>query len=1768
MSTIVNDERESSGSRTADEAAVRLAQQIQELRLPDKLFDFIDPSGIYNNPIPEATDGQRNGYVLGKLIDWQSRSGQDVDYSLLGDFQEDFEGWNEEDFRSLQQDLRRPLKDHLIRHGICLGSWNGPTNVKLAEVVICDDLPTWTDEALRQYGPRLLETTEAYELWQEWKGKGTSKDPQRGPRTPSPRTPAEAPRYQTPSGPNAVQDHMAAFEGNLASFKRAMTVQREHNPQLARQPPSPYQSRTVSNELENPRKSTPALAFQTPERHREATQATEGRPHLFERRTRSPMPPSRHGPVDQTLQHRQAPLETEDVDPYRQIPPRQKPNEMLPATVLAQFAKLWRKEMNYTGEVYNLLDEKVRYFLNTCANIGIRESQFHAAFNYILDGAALDFYSYQMSPRMTFAEMYWALHHHFETEVNREHYHSDWTTVTFLSMKALNPTGTNLEVLDQLLSKLKKCQRALGASFMAEDQLVSATIRACRGVQEFEFALYAPAQTFEQLRSQLRSSVITSESRGHRGAAQFQGSAYLADRNFHRPSSRPRTGPAPSPRRPAGDTQWKAKCFICSKPSCWSSNHTPEERERSKREWKRAKEFRREQGTFASFLAEYEGESEDDYDDEEDPERDRPGYGPEAHFTEVEDPEAFLRDHSEEAKTAQGLIQAAAYHRIATSYDGIIYESVDQSVEGATMFSADRYSDRTYQGQMPDTGASMISTVGIGQARALIRICPWLSIDQSKSDGNTVRFGDGPRTSCLGTLTVEGPLGTITYFVTEGNTPFLFCLKDMDDKGIYFDNTRDELVNKLTGARVPVTRKFGHGWFHTNVASDASSHFTEGELRRLHRRFGHPSVGKLEALLTQAGHEVDRDALQLIRRFCHYCQVKGPSGQRFKFTLQREADFNYEIIVDVMYLEGKPTLHIVDAGTNFQAARFLRSISAKETWEALKECWMDTYLGPPDVVSHDAGTNFNSDEFRTEARLAGITVNQVPVEAHWSIGKVERYHAPLRRAYEIIRAETARSDVSEAACLQMAVKAVNDSSGPDGLVPTLLVFGAYPRISKDSPPTASQQQRAAAAAKAMAALRKMRAARDVQNALRARNGPDTEPTLPKSLPLGSEVLVYREKEKWTGPYKVLAVSDTVVTVELDNGPAPFRSTAVKPYNRDPEYLERTIEVAQEDPLLGPGRSLIEAEPFEYPERQKKRPRGRPRKNPIANAQETNEDHLIESFVTHKEKADYELALSLRREGKITTPGRAFEGSDAAEIDALFGSGVLVAVHRDEVTEKAQIFGSRMVREVKGRTSLPYEKSRLVVCGFNDHEKATILTQAPTVQRASQRIVLALSPSLRQQGKEAMVRDISQAYTQSVTPLNRVVYLRLPHELKEKYPQGTVLKVMKPLYGLAEAGLHWYATYSKHHKEKLAMETSSFDPCLLITRQGEEAFGITAMQTDDTFNVGTKPFLEREETELNAAGFKAKPQTILTDGDSCDFNGMLIQVENGEVTCIQKGQAERLLLVDDKAIDQMQQYVMQRARGAYIASICQPEAAFDYSVAAQVREPDSEDIARLNQRIQWQLENKQRGLRYRAVDLATAKLFVFVDGSFANNRDLTSQIGYVIALGNEAPSEDRARAGPAVRPVDASHDEAFALTGNLIHWSSTKCKRVTRSVLASEVYGMVSGYDLGYVIRDTIGTIMKRLGIAGPPLILCTDSYSLYQCLVQLGTTTEKRLMIDVMALRQSYEDREIQEIRWIKGDDNPADAMTKGKPNGALEEFVTEGRINVRLEGWVQRKEG
>lgn len=493
----------------------------------------------------------------------------------------------------------------------------------------------------------------------------------------------------------------------------------------------------------------------------------------------------------------------------------------------------------------------------------------------------------------------------------------------------------------------------------------------------------------------------------------------------------------------------------------------------------------------------------------------------------------------------------------------------------------------------------------------------------------------------------------------------------------------------------------------------------------------------------------------------------------------------------------------------------------------------------------------------------------------------------------------------------------------------------------------------------------------------------------------------------------------------------------------------------------------------------------------------NGSEINMAFITAKEEADYELAVKLRREGAITTPGEPFEASDIQEIQGLEDNGVYRIEKYDPTVHGDEVFNSRLVREVKDKqTATPYEKSRLVIQAWNDPGKKEILTQSPTIQRASQRLIAMIAPaiiSLPSLQCGLWLRDVSQAYTQSFTNLVRRIVAWLPKEIRHLYPEDYCMLILRPLYGIPEAGTHWWATYHNHHKEKLNMITSTYDPCLLVTTS-KEAFGLVGMQTDDTLILGTEKFSEIEQKELT---FKAKPKQRLTTTNPLMFNGCILSLnDDNSMDLRQKGQGKKIELVDITQSEWKQAYVRQRARGAYIASICQPEASFDLSMAAQNQDPTEDDAKALNKRLQWQLDNLDRGLTCIKIELSTAKLFVFVDGSFANNKDLTSQIGFTIVIANETDGEN----------------QTFTIDGNIIHWQSAKAKRVTKAVLASEILGMVAGWDMAYVLWTTLKQITDQLGLPSIPVIMCTDSRSLYDCLVRLGTTKEKRLIVTAASL--------------------------------------------------------
>lgn len=1341
---------------------------------------------------------------------------------------------------------------------------------------------------------------------------------------------------------------------------------------------------------------------------------------------------------------------------------------------LANLAKSYTDMSKYGGSK-DRFDFKLTIFKAMCERCNLPQDRWIQGLPIMLKGDAEKYYYQSIYPKITdmvpFESIIAKLKVNFEGIEYQRGILQEWQDTSLQKIVQENPQQSISQNLESLLSQLRDLQLGLAPRFRDEEFLYIKTIEACKKVPACRLACFKPSLTLEGLITDLRTSVAlqgeSPEQLTHEDAEQL-----YTDRRYkgHRPQNRDRfqkkdSGIAASP----ANTSAKA-CFICKKIGCWSTKHTSEERKKHREDFQKQVNRR-----FDQYMAEGDDEEPQQSSDSE----------LEAFMTSLD-----VNDKSETFLTSCGSIngtEMTQYLAETTTYHLLTAEHTqDKNDEEPTeiFLSSKRYDDSQFQGVLVDTGASQRSTAGYQQCVAYQRLHPEVKIKEGS--GAPIKFGIGEATP-KGTITVLTAIGIVDFHVVDAVTPFLLCLQDMDRLQVKYDNLRNVLIQGDRAHRV--TRRYGHAFLPDPKEALFETFLSTQELQQLHRRFGHPSANRLYTLLQKSEHEVDRKAIEKLTNYCTTCQKNGRSPRRFKFTLKDDSiDFNHSIYVDIMYIDSSPALHVIDEATRYQAGRWVKDMSTSTTWNAIRACWIDVYVGPPDLLVHDAGTNFTSQEFQQLAKSMAIETKCVPVEAHNSMGIVERYHHPLRRAYQVISEDL--QGTPKDVLLQMAFKAVNDTAGPDGLVPTLLVYGCYPRMAASDPPHPSIPLRAKAIAKAMEEVSKLRDKRQITEALRQRNGPDTGQV--KALALNSDVLVYRDNnnsQRWEGPFKLIAIEGESCKIELPRGPTTFRITSVKPF----------LQLRDQDT---PAQADL---PQEHPQED-------PRSNPTRNRRLPGRYTEIETYTT---------AISAPWTNQIAEARRK-------ELTDLLEKQVFELVDITDVPVGMRVFGTKWVDTIKNEgTPMAYAKARLVIQAFNDLGKAEVLTQSPTIQRASQRIILSIAASLPD--TSLYLRDISQAYVQSLTPINRLFYAKPPREAG--LPSNTIYRVSKPLYGIPEAGNHWYKTYSDHHINTLGMKPSAHDSCLLYRAKDDRSkgFGTVGLQTDDTLILANDAFAKTEDSNTP---FLCKEREKLTVDHPLGFNGGLIQIEDDSLIVLnQQKHCDKIQIVNSK-----ESYVAQRALGAYIATVCQPESAFDLSFAAQITE--LQDFSALNKRLQWQKENSTRGLKFKQLHLPSTRLVAFADSSFANNKDYSSQIGFVVAM------------------VDKDGN------ANTIHWQSIKCKRVTRSVLASELYAFALAFDHASALNQSIQAILNQR----IPLVLMTDSRSLYDCLTKLNTTNEKRLMIDIMGIREAYEKREITEIRWTNGKSNPADAMTKGTPSKALQDLIDTNHVDLRTTEWVERK--
>ncbi len=498
-----------------------------------------------------------------------------------------------------------------------------------------------------------------------------------------------------------------------------------------------------------------------------------------------------------------------------------------------------------------------------------------------------------------------------------------------------------------------------------------------------------------------------------------------------------------------------------------------------------------------------------------------------------------------------------------------------------------------------------------------------------------------------------------------------------------------------------------------------------------------------------------RELLQEIADHCDTCQRYSSPPLRFKASIPDESElvFGDELSIDLMFLDSKAVLHIVDTATRFSAATFLDSHgetygqSVDGIWLAFCMTWCTMYTGYPNRLRTDQGSVFTSDRWRQIAESNGIQLRLSGVKAHSSLGIGEKLHGPLRRIYNKVVAS--HPTLPKQFCLRIANKAMNDTIGENGLVPSKLVFGIIPRYPILNTDLPNQKERMEAIKLAQAEMNSIIAERRVLAALTKKIPPAAD----RQYNLGEEVLIYDEKVKeWVGPAIVVDCTGRMVTVRSKDGKLrqTYNAFQVKPYYKD-LIVENYVQFKSNDEDS----------------------------NPIFTIQ-------ITEVISPQDPRAWKFGEAIRK-----------------EIKGLVGKNTWRIVLQEEFPDDDPLNG-RFVLAIKDEgTDKEIWKARFVVLGHKDKLKKLMVHDINVSKQYTIKLIIALAAIF---GFRIFSTDVIQSYLQSLEKLSRNVLVKPTKEIVKELnlKPNELLLLLKPLYGLTESGDCWGRSFKYHLNEELGM----------------------------------------------------------------------------------------------------------------------------------------------------------------------------------------------------------------------------------------------------------------------------------------------------------------------------------------------------------------------------
>jgi len=1032
--------------------------------------------------------------------------------------------------------------------------------------------------------------------------------------------------------------------------------------------------------------------------------------------------------------------------------------------------------------------------------------------------------------------------------------------------------------------------------------------------------------------------------------------------------------------------------------------------------------------------------------------------------------------------------------------------------------------------------------------------------------------------------------------VVELNIPLLFGLDALDTYALYVNSVENALKCDRRGIATPLVRKDGHIYLEWGHAV----HYTTAELERLHRHFNHPAAERLSSLLARAGGPKAtpnaRAELDRVAAACQVCQRLAKAPSRHRVALPAEGvTFNGTVYLDLMYLDGRSVLHVVDRDTAFSAAAFTRAEDVETLWQLYNIVWVHPYVGHPAVIHVDQGPQFTSAAWKALAASAGSEVQWSGIEAHNSLGVGERYHAFLRQIYRRVRMEHPR--MLPGAALSLSVAAMNTTAGPRGLVPTLLVFGVIPRAPMLPLPLPAQRDRMQAVVTARKEMETLVAKARVRVAL-------TTPVpagLQRVTNPGDQVLVYREPpvDQWVGPYTVVSALDKNVWLAVDGHLKQFSTDRVRVYTPPtPPPVDAPCPVPMADP--SPPTAEIPAVAARAPAPSTSRAEdgapqvlaggeaGQGGGQPLA-AAEANPDYGVlldsvvagEALLTSVHTSCRAFVSCMPDQAAVATPPPSvpsvpmddlqagprsghharpppvgapipvrlteavlpgdprirttrFREAALKEVGGLRDRGTFTTVREADVPRGANIIGGRFVYTLKQvGTAGELAKARFVAQGHRDKAKWYVVHNLATMRQRSTRLLVSTAANMRWR---LFAHDITQAYLQSQDAFSRQLFLRPRPGDRHLFDirDDELLKLELPLYGVCDAGDYWDATFTDHVASDLGMVPLTSDPALCSKRLTSGALsGLLGYYVDDCLMAGDASF--QELTKRTLTRFQAKARTL----DDAEFVGVRVKTVKGPPPLFaidQRAYAETVKRLPADA--SFKAFRSSRASVAWLAHT-RPDLCCGINLAAQVTEASYGPAAvrDLNALIARAQKGRDMELHYHPLVTSELRIRAYADAAYATNKDGSSQVGYLVLL------------------CDAGG------RAHILSFSSRKCRRVVHSIMAGEVYAFTAAFDEAFIIRYDL----ERLYGRHIPINIFTDSKQLFDVVTKGSHPTEKRLMVDVAAARQAYARHDISNVGLIASNDNIADPLTKAHGCGALNELLRTGVDRTPVVQWVIR---